>query len=78
MKFIKLNQLTVNAEGKTEDIGEAYVIPNQIISINDIWDKHDVVIEGVCLITLINGGNRVVKGYSKDIVAKIEEDFICS
>ena len=78
MKFIKLNQLNVNFEGKAEDIGDAYIIPSQIVCVSDIWDKHDVVIEGACLIVLINGGNRVVKGYSKDIVAKIEEDFICS
>jgi hypothetical protein len=78
MKYIQLNQLTVNAEGKTEDIGDAYIIPSHIVSVSDIWDKHDVVIEGVCLITMVNGNNRVVRGYCKDIVFKLEEASLCS
>lgn len=75
MKFIKLNQLIVNQEGKKEDVGDIYIIPSEVSNIKQIWDKHDVVISECCLITLKNQHTVVVRGEIKDIVGMFEESF---
>lgn len=76
-KFLKFEGLLVNQDGKKEDVGLVYIRSDDIGMIREIWDKHEVVIPDVVLISYRNGqSNLTVKGNIDDIVSKIEESSV--
>jgi hypothetical protein len=72
-KFISFDQYIVNQEGKKEHCGQVHFNVNWIGCVRNLWDRHDVVISGICGIVDRTGVVTPVGGTIESIMQKIED-----
>jgi len=72
-KFVSFDQYVANQEGKKEHCGTVYFHVDWIAGVRDLWDRHDVVISGVCGIVDRAGQVTVVGGSVDSVMQKIED-----
>jgi len=75
-RLIEFEQYLVNLDGKKTHIGKAYINPESIMAVINLWDKSDFIISDVVGIRDKLGQVTGVKGKIEDIVQMIEEALL--